>query len=144
MRDPSLKIVPCPPHWRDKALALTLVELPSEQRLAIAGAADHDTAGLLVALQSDRLIGACWAQSQPGNSAVFWPPQLSEPHDVAADQLLAAATTYLDRCRFGLTQVLTTSSDAPVVSVLQRHGFFILAELAYLAWDTDQELAAGV
>src|SRR5688572_19905340 len=80
----SLEIMPCPLDRRAEALSLVLCDLAPSQRQEIAAtffessdASPIADGGLFVAMRGDQLRGAAWGQLQPGNTAVFWPPQLT-------------------------------------------------------------------
>ena len=88
----TLEIVPCPSDLTADALALALSELTPEQRREIAprhsgGAVEC----LMVALDGGESRGAAWGQRQPGNTAIFWPPQLGRDADPNAARRLSCA-----------------------------------------------------
>lgn len=129
----SIDILPCPPAWRERALALVLRSWSAEQRHAVL-TAKPDANGLFVATADGELVGACWAQPQPGNTAICWPPQLERGSEGAADVLLDALTKHVDQLGVGLTQTLVGNRSDPTLPLLERHGFQVLADLVYLSW----------
>lgn len=144
MTNPPLEIVRCPASLRSNALALVLGELAPNQRRDVAALPlNRDKfeylaqEPLFVALRGNVLCGAAWAQRQPGNVAVFWPPQLSPGEDekVAAD-LAKAVVHDLDRTDVSLAQSLLVSPSANTIDVLQHVGFRHLADLIYLSCET--------
>ena len=88
------------------------------------------------------LCGAAWGQRQPGNTAVFWPPQLvpGEAQEVG-HQLASAVVAELDRAEIAMTQVLLPPGDADHVNVISAAGFRHLADLLYLSWEVGQPAA---
>jgi ribosomal protein S18 acetylase RimI-like enzyme len=94
-----------------------------------------DPSGLFAAAAGGNFVGACWVQPQPGNTAVCWPPQLMRPCTDAVDMLLDAATKHLDQHAVKLTQALASNRSDRVIALLTNHGFFVLADLAYLSWE---------
>jgi len=94
--------------------------------------------GLYIALRGETLRGATWAQRQPGNTAMFWRPQLlgSEPITTAR-RLAVAAIQDLDNSTIGMAQVLLPSQNADGVPLLKGVGFRHLADLLYLSCEAD-------
>ena len=75
----------CPPHRSDRSAfagALRYRSQPAarDRRRTLAIDVGHELsrwrAGCLSPCAAIRLCGAAWAQRQPGNTAVLWPPQL--------------------------------------------------------------------
>jgi ribosomal protein S18 acetylase RimI-like enzyme len=114
------------------AIAATLLESHSRQATLAGG-------GLFVATRGERLCGAAWGQPQPGNTAVFWPPQLI-PGEIrhTASQLASAVATELERAHIGMAQVLLSPGDTEPIEVITAVGFRHLADLLYLSWETGQ------
>ena len=140
------EVVTCPPHHRMEALSLVLCEIAPSQRRAIAGelwqttdANSRPGEGLFIALRGDQVRGAVWAQPQPGNTAVVWPPKLhqGEPEH-AAHRLLRAAAQWLDTATIGMAQVLLPDRDERVVGPLEAVGFRHFAELLYLTCEAER------
>jgi ribosomal protein S18 acetylase RimI-like enzyme len=141
------EIVPCPTELRAEALSLVLCDIAPSQRREIA-ASPLDTrssqielagGGLFTAMRGEQLRGAAWGQRQPGNTAVFWPPQLVPGEGEQTAYGLAAATVdELNRAMIDMVQVLLPAGDSGHVGVIQAVGFSHLADLIYLAWETSQ------
>jgi len=90
--------------------------------------------GLLVARNSETLLGTVWVQLAPGSSAIVWPPAIG---GVASAELMRAAAKFLDDKRVSLAQVLV-SPDAPQDPQLLAAGeFHRLVELRYLKVERD-------
>ena len=132
------QIHPCDPSHRNLAFELLLREFPPEERASLVerlATITHPAqlSGLLGAYRANQLCGIVWAQCQPGNTAVLWPPQLFEQDASAtADALLDAA---LDHCLAGntrLVQSMLSTDSSSTASLLRRHGFTHLADLLYL------------
>lgn len=140
MSDLLPQIIRCPPELREEALALVLEGIAPSQRWDIAGSllgtSDPRCAAeeaLYVAMNAGRLRGAAWGQLQPGNTAIFWPPQLvagEAPHK--AHRLAEAVVRHLDGLAVGMTQTLLPSQFSEAVPVLTTAGFSHLADLIYL------------
>lgn len=138
------EIALCPPERRGEAVAIVLSEIAPSQRREIAGRlleGGGDTVSgeaLYVARRGERLVGAAWGQLQPGNTAVFWPPHVVAGEGVETTGPLAAAVVrHLDRAGVGMTQVLLPAQDAEIVPVLASAGFSHLADLLYLACESE-------
>jgi ribosomal protein S18 acetylase RimI-like enzyme len=139
----TLRVVRCPQELRGQAVALVLCELAPSQRREVAkpllesnnSAADEES--LFVARSGERLCGAAWGQSQVGNVAVFWPPQLVSGEDTFTAALLAqAVVSDLDRKKVDLAQSLLVAPDAELVELLRLVGFQHLADLVYLSCES--------
>jgi ribosomal protein S18 acetylase RimI-like enzyme len=117
------------------AIAAALLESHADQATLAGG-------GLFVAMRGGRLCGAAWGQRQPGNTAVFWPPQLI-PGEIrhTASQLASTVAAELDRARVGMAQVLLSPGDTEPIEVITAVGFRHLADLLYLSWATGQVAA---
>jgi ribosomal protein S18 acetylase RimI-like enzyme len=142
----SLEIIPCPPQRIAEALALVLSDVAPGQRREIAGRlldVDDPTElsgePLYVALRKDRLCGAAWGQRQPGDIAVYWPPQLAPGEsDETAILLTQAVVGALDNTTIELTQTLLPSRGAPTARVLKATGFSHLADLLYMYCEAER------
>lgn len=129
-----------------EALSLVLCDIAPSQRREIAGELWQTTEansragdGLFIALRGDQVCGAAWAQPQPGNTAVLWPPKLNQGEpEHAAYLLLQAAVQRLDAAGVGMAQVLLPDRDERVVGLLEAAGFRHLAELLYLTCEAER------
>ncbi|HEX4415355.1 MAG TPA: GNAT family N-acetyltransferase [Lacipirellulaceae bacterium] len=137
-----MSIVRCPPELRGQAFAIVLCDLAPSQRREMASPLLSENAGgensalesLFIALRGEQLCGAAWGQSQVGNVAVLWPPQLVSGEDFETAQLLArAAVDDLDAKGVDLTQSLLVAPDEQLVGLLKDAGFRHLADLVYLS-----------
>jgi ribosomal protein S18 acetylase RimI-like enzyme len=126
------------------ALALVLGELSPEQRHEIAPqCAGKPVEGLVVAVEDSQLRGAAWCQRQPGNTALFWPPQLADTASSEIVNLLCGkAAETLDAAGIRMAQALLRDRDASVVPALVSAGFACLTDLLYLSWDV-MDVRAG-
>jgi ribosomal protein S18 acetylase RimI-like enzyme len=150
MSSNSLAIVPCPSERLNEALAVVLCDLAPSQRREIGGALTvdsrgprHNTAaspvGLFVAMRGEQLVGAVWAQHQPGNTAVLWPPQLAVgEREATAARLADTAVAELDRAAVSMSQVLLPDREGPFPELLEAVGFRHLAELLYLTCEAER------
>jgi mycothiol synthase len=89
--------------------------------------------GLIEARREGRLIGAIWAQLQPGRSAAVWPPRSTTNEPGVEKILLAAAVDYLSGQDVGFAQALLSAEDSTNGSWLLEAGFEHAADLLYLA-----------
>jgi mycothiol synthase len=144
MQFESVEVVRCPEELRGQALAIVLCELAPSQRREVAksllesnNAATADEEPLFIARRGARLCGAAWGQSQTGNVAVFWPPQLVSGEDSTTANLLARAVVVdLDSKKVDLAQSLLVAPDCELVELLLRVGFRHLADLIYLSCES--------
>ncbi len=141
MESAPLEIIRCPRQRIAEALSLVLCDIAPSQRREIAGEllgvdkrADVSHELLFIALRGDELRGAAWGQRQPGNIAVFWPPQLvpGEEGQTGVD-LAESIVRLLDQTAVEMTQVLLPTADASAVPTLQSLGFRHLADLLYMS-----------
>jgi ribosomal protein S18 acetylase RimI-like enzyme len=139
----DLEIGRCPLELRGQAVAVALCELAPSLRREVAkpllesGEAVAGRESLFVARRGERLCGAAWGQSQVGNVAVFWPPQLVSGEDAkTAASLARAVVRDLDDKRVDLAQSLLVSPDEQLVGVLRSVGFRHLADLLYLSCES--------
>jgi ribosomal protein S18 acetylase RimI-like enzyme len=144
------EVVPCPNRYRAEALSLVLCDVAPSQRQDVGATLLQSSpdpvelagGGLFVALRGEKLCGAAWGQRQPGNTAVFWPPQLvSGETDQTAYQLAIRVAAELDRARIGMSQVFLPGGEVEHVEVITAAGFHLLAELLYLSWEAGQRAA---
>lgn len=90
--------------------------------------------GLLAAYRTGELVGATFAQTLPGRSATFWPPQLvpEEPEETA-ERLIAQAIAYMKQAGAAVVHTLLEGKpNGCDVVRLESAGFTPLAELYYL------------
>jgi ribosomal protein S18 acetylase RimI-like enzyme len=144
MVESSLDIVRCPPEHFAEAMALVLREVRADQR----GELVHGSTGsrrprhdvdrsLYVALRENRLCGAAWGQRQPGNTAIFWPPQLlAGCGSDTASQLTQAVVQALDALGDDITQMLLPGRDGEWEAVLEPAEFEYLTDLLYLTCES--------
>jgi mycothiol synthase len=140
------EILRCPAELRSQALSLVLCELaPSQRRLIAKSLVDVEDASdlanepLYIALGREELRGVAWGQRQPGNIAVFWPPQLVGGEDeVVADGLAEAVVHDLDATGVDLVQSLLVAPSAETIKVMQHVGFRHVADLLYLSCEADR------
>jgi ribosomal protein S18 acetylase RimI-like enzyme len=79
------------------------------------------------------LLGAAWAQVQPGRVASVWPAVIREEAPAAtSDALLAATVEWLGRQGVRLAQVLLAVDASRQRTELSAHGFANLADLFYM------------
>jgi ribosomal protein S18 acetylase RimI-like enzyme len=137
-------VVPCPAALVRDALELVLRELAPEQRDDIAAQVEaaSETANsigdaLFVARSGSGVCGAAWGQPQPGKTAIFWVPQLTQAADAAvAERLTQAVARALDAANVEMSQALLLDRSSPIAAVLESAGFCYLAELMYLAGES--------
>ena len=148
MKSAAIEIVPCPAALARDALALVLRGIALEQRSMIApqlgGPLQSQSAlvdGLWIARQGEHVGGAAWGQPQPGNTAIFWPPQLAAGTDPCiAAELSQAVVGSLDAAGVGMTQVVLPDRQTNATPTIESVGFQYLVDLLYLTSETS---AAG-
>ena len=142
--DPTYTITCCPAPQRADALRSLHAGLPADQQTALVHALDavrqQDESvfdGLLVATESDVLVGAVWAQLSAGRTAAIWLPDVRSP---AALDLMRAIALFLDQQQVTLAQFLVTDDSDVDPEVLAAGDFKKLVRLAYLTVDVDSSL----
>jgi mycothiol synthase len=94
---------------------------------------------LFIARRGEQVRGAAWGQRQPGNIAVFWPPELVAGEDEkTAYPLAEAVMRELDETGIDLTQSLLVGPEMETISVMRHVGFRHLADLLYLACESSK------
>ncbi len=140
------EIVRCPAELRAEALALVLCDLaPSQRReivrplLNVEGETERGRELLYVARRGDEVRGAAWGQRQPGNIVVFWPPRLAAGENAqTAYPLAEAVVREIDELAYDVAQALLLTPDAETVNVMRFVGFRHLADLLYMACESDR------
>jgi mycothiol synthase len=138
MHAPSVRR--CPPEHRAAALKLLLAARDPTQCEGLAacivavgdGASAWD--GLFVA-GDDRPAAALWVQGAAGNTAIVWPPPSDDPW---IDALFDAAVEFVDEHRIDVAQMIVSVPDGFAPVAMERRGFALLAELAYLFVDVSR------
>jgi len=124
----------------DQAAALAMLFahlLPSEKdkqiERVLAGAVESPPRELWVGYRGEEVVGAIWAQIQPGRTALILPPRVieHEPPETASE-LLAHVTSDLARQGVDLAQSLLEADHGPEVRLLEHHGFRRISNLLYL------------
>lgn len=143
MATESSVILRCPAELVNEALALVLCDLaPSERReiASLMSAADSTEVAqepLFIARRGEALCGAAWGQRQPGNYAIFWPPQLLPGEAAQTASFLAEAVVHdLDAAGIVLSQSLLAAPGPALVKMLQHVGFQHSADLLYLTCES--------
>jgi ribosomal protein S18 acetylase RimI-like enzyme len=142
---PDITIGPAEPDEWTAALRLAFNHLDPETRLArVAGGLDlidsgeMDPAGVLVAREGGRVVGAMVVAPVPGAGAAVWPPQVEHPYPPSvADQLVLQAADWLRSRGVKLAQALLSADDVNMAGPLLRAGFKHATALWYLRHDLD-------
>lgn len=146
----SLTIRPAPRAAVLEALKLVYRRLPPEKAAqyvevlcADIRAGEVSAEGLLTAWRDRRLVGAVFAQLQPGNGALLWPPRTvpREPPETV-EQLLAAVCQWLACKGARVANALMEKVDRADDALLRGGGFAPLAQLLYLV-SSEIELPAS-
>jgi mycothiol synthase len=135
---PAIAVVAEPMHAA--AAELLVGRLPPEDRCAQADAllealrrGEVPADGLLGAWRGDELVGAVFAQLQPGRTAVVWLPGLVEGEPPAtSSRLLRAATDWLSGREVRLAQVILADATEADRVLMAECGYGHLADLLYL------------
>ena len=137
----SPTIAPVPPEETFRALALIFSYLDPKQRyeqietiLPAPLSGGNRLAGLLGAYRQNDLVGAVFAQLQPGKTAQVWLPRLipGEPPGTAA-QLLLAVNSLLKQQHIELAQMLFEQITEAEEHLLAKGNYDYLTDLLYLA-----------
>jgi len=126
------------------ALAIVFRHHSEEERQTRVGNAlrllrqrEIDPAGVLIAPDENRLLGAMVCVPVPGAGAMIWPPQALVTTDAEKieDQLLAYAEQWLRGRGVKLAQALLLSREKHLARSLLRNGFRAITSLEYLKHD---------
>ena len=94
------------------------------------------TDGLLIAERGENIVGAVWASSLGGSSALIWPAQTGDGEDErVADQLFAAADKWMRSQQINLATAYLTDADSREGQHLLRAGYEQASVIAYLISD---------
>jgi mycothiol synthase len=138
---PDLPIIaPVPPQETRRALGLVFGYLPPKARdeqiesvLATPPPSDDGLPGLLGAYRQNALMGAAFAQLQPGKTAQVWLPRfLGDMPDDTAVCLLREINRRLAHHQVELAQMLFEEISPAEESVVLRGGYSYLTDLLYL------------
>jgi GNAT superfamily N-acetyltransferase len=96
-----------------------------------------EAAGVLVAREGDRPVGALACLPVPGASGLIWPPQAIEGSGQGSveDALVLEATAWLRRRGAKLAQCLLTEAEVGLAGPLLRNGFTHVTALWYMQVD---------
>jgi ribosomal protein S18 acetylase RimI-like enzyme len=134
-------ILPVPPEATHQALALVFSSLGPKQRdeqidavLPTPLPGDTPRAGLFGAYRQNELVGAIFAQLQPGKVAQVWLPRLV-PGDVpeTAVQLMREMNSWLQVQHVEMAQMLFEQISEAEECLLAKGGYDYLTDLLYLA-----------
>jgi RimJ/RimL family protein N-acetyltransferase len=122
------------------ALRLVFEHLDEDARTALvttllanSAAGALPMAGLFDARRSEELVGAVWAQIQPGRTGVLWPPRVKPNEDPrTALELMTAADAFFARHAVSLAQTLLEDARGADAALLKQGGYEHFAELLYL------------
>lgn len=134
------------------ALELVLGDLPHDERQRVVEQMLHAVAqgrrsldGLLIGHRDGQLVGAVWAEIQPGRTANVWPPQVAGNRCSEIDApLLAEMTRFLAASHVRMAQSLLTADATSTAESLRGAGFEHLTDLLYLMSTTAQFPTAPV
>ena len=136
----SLRIRPIPPEESRQALSLLVSRLPEAEQsraleMLLTPTGEHPAIreGLFGAYRGNRVVGAVFAQTQPGRTASVWPPRTlpGEPRDTAIG-LLEAVCRCLGAQKVRMAQTLLASNAQDDGATLLEGGFRRLSDLLYL------------
>ena len=95
------------------------------------GTTSHE--GCITATRGGRLVGAVLSYTQPGRSAVLWPPQIIDGESrETAQRLLSAVCDWLTTQKVRMVSALMQTPTHAEDVVLRDGGFKPLTELLYL------------
>ncbi|MCO6047252.1 GNAT family N-acetyltransferase [Aeoliella sp. ICT_H6.2] len=131
----------CPPEKQQQALELVLQDVTPQLRAGLVDVLRPTAqqgidvfAGLIIAEDDGKLVGAAWLQPQVGRTATLWPPILRG--DITDDQTLCklagAAVAASRSLPVDLVQLLLDKPSTGLVPLLEELEFEKLADLEYL------------
>ncbi len=134
------------------ALELVLRDVPLEDRprvvqqtMLAAAAGERSLDGLLVATRGGQVVGAVWAEMQPGRTAGVWAPQVAGPQAKGiAGALLARLAEELRAHHVQMAQALVAPDAQQSAETFRDAGFEHLTDLLYLVSTTGQFPTAPV
>lgn len=137
---------PATPECLRAALELVLRPLSLDDRpriidqtLRAAAEGRRSLDGLFAARRGGRVVGAVWAEVQPGRTAGVWPPQVADPQPQALESaLLARAADYLHHQRVVMAQALIAMDAQSAAEAFRAAGFEHLTDLLYLVSTSGQ------
>lgn len=143
---------PATPECLRAALDLVLRPLSSDDRpriidqtLRAADEGRRSLDGLFAARRGRRVVGAVWAEIQPGRTAGVWSPQVADPQAQALESaLLAHAADYLRDRGVVMAQALVAMEAQSSAATFRAAGFEHLTDLIYLVSASGQFPTAPV
>jgi mycothiol synthase len=145
--DDAIRIGAASPDERRAALGLVFGQLSEENRdlqireiLSAASADESLLDGLFVARREGAILGAAFAQVQPGRAASAWLPRLDPmtPFDrTLSERLFSAACEWLARQDIHIAQILVENASDVERAIMIRQGFLDLGSLLYLVSPKD-------
>jgi ribosomal protein S18 acetylase RimI-like enzyme len=141
------QIGPATSHELRAALRLALrTGLPeheiarTEHALRLIESGQFNAAGVMVAREQGRMVGALLCQPLAGASALVWPVQSMSPvrADEIENRLIEAARTWLKSQGAKMVQCLLAESEGSAAPSLLRNGFRHITRLWYMRHDLDQ------
>jgi len=141
----ALRIRPATTACQADALALVFADLAPPVRqdqvnmsLEAIAAEPNGGGGLLAAERDGCMVGALFAQLQPGRAAIVWPPRLlAGESSEAAVRLLEAACDWLHDRDVRFAQAILPIETFDDAVVLHAAGFRHIAHLLYLVATRD-------
>jgi GNAT superfamily N-acetyltransferase len=129
-----------PPARLSEAIDLLVTPLNEETRggqkasiLRALAADPAQAARFLGQFRGELLTAACWLQTQPGRTAMFWPPIAIEPVESSVIAALIARSLGVARLNgIRLVQSLLLTDAGHDAQVLREAGFVHTADLLYL------------
>ena len=145
MASDELRIGKCDPSDLRAALELVLQPLAPDHRAPLVESLQRQRGeplgpydALVTARQAKQLVGAAWAQPQPGATAALWLPQaVGVRIDRVATPLIESAMRLADQAGVELSQVLLESERDDITPDLKACGFRRLTSLDYLEWSCE-------
>lgn len=116
-----------------------------DQTLRSAAEGGRSLDGLFVARRGRRVVGAVWAEIQPGRTAGVWSPQVADTQAQTLESaLLARATDFLRDHQVVIAQALVAADAHSAAEAFRSAGFEHLTDLLYLVSTSGQFPTAPV
>jgi GNAT superfamily N-acetyltransferase len=138
---PGPVVGPADPADHPAACRVLFAHLPEPYRsrraaraLELLSSGEFDPAGLLVAQESGRVVGAALTQFHPGSAAVAWPPgaEAGPGHEAVIAALTHAVADRLRAAGVKQVQILLPPADRDRARPLEAIGFRHVTRLTFL------------
>ncbi|MCE9554711.1 MAG: GNAT family N-acetyltransferase [Planctomycetes bacterium] len=146
-QEPPIEVLSA--QWQRPALELLLQGLARDSRSCeierlLVRLADLETlrAGLVGVVQSDQLLGAAWAEMQPGRTATIWPPCIVGSDEKLGGRLALAAVEAAFSAGAKVAQAVISPLEVSELRWLEAAGLRPVADMECLVWQVPSSSAS--